>query len=338
LNRGVNESFWDRPHMVERKTGVCLMRTNNPLIFFLLLMLLVFTPIALMKQGFLQTRSPSSLTVRVLARSQGKTYQLGLEEYLVGVLAAEMPAKFHPEALKAQAVAARTVAIRRLKRFGGRGSKYHPDVDFSDDPNECQAWQGVEQLRDKWKVWDYYQNYRKIRQAVEATAGIIMVYNHRPIDAVYHSTCGMGTAAAAEVWQTRVPYLVSVSCGFDRRSPHYHNRYFLSWGQLTKALGIPEQAVRQIRVCSRTESGRVAMVSCGKFRISGNTLRIKLKLNSTGFSWSKTSKGLNFQVIGYGHGVGMCQYGADGMGKKGYGYQDILRHYYRGVNLVKIKY
>jgi stage II sporulation protein D len=322
----------------KEKPGVCLMRPNSPLIFFLLFMLLVIAPIALMKQGFMQTRSPSPLTVRVLARSQGKIYQLELEEYLVGVLAAEMPARFHPEALKAQAVAARTVAIRRLKRFGGRGSKYHPNVDFSDDPNECQAWQGVHQLRNKWGVWEYYRYYRKIRQAVEGTAGIIMVYKHRPIDAVYHSTCGIGTAAAAEVWQTRVPYLVSVGCGFDRHSPHYNNRYFFTWRQLAKALGLPEQAVKEIKVSSRTASGRVAMVSCGKRRISGNTLRIRLKLNSTGFSWSKLSNGLSFQVIGYGHGVGMCQYGADGMGKRGYGYQEILRHYYRGINLVKIKY
>jgi stage II sporulation protein D len=322
----------------KEKPGVCLMRPNSPLIFSLLFMLLLIAPIALMKQGFMQTRSSSPLTVRVLARSQGKIYRLELEEYLVGVLAAEMPAGFHPEALKAQAVAARTVAIRRLKRFGGRGSKYHPDVDFSDDPNECQAWQGKHQLQNKWKVWDYYRYYRKIRQAVEGTAGIIMVYNHRPIDAVYHSTCGMGTAAAAEVWQTRVPYLVSVGCGFDRHSPHYNNRYFFTWRQLAKALGVPEHAVKEIKVGSRTASGRVAMVSCGKHRISGNTLRMRLKLNSTGFSWSKLANGLSFQVVGYGHGVGMCQYGADGMAKRGYGYQEILRHYYRGINLVKIKY
>jgi stage II sporulation protein D len=324
--------------MVERKNGVCLMRPNSPLIFLLLFMLLAVTPIALMKQGLLKAQSPPELAVRVLAKSQGKIYQLDLEEYLVGVLAAEMPANFHPEALKAQAVAARTVTIRRLKRFGGRGSKFHPGVDFSDDPNECQAWEGISQLRKKWKGWDYYRYYRKIRQAVESTAGIIMIYNHRPIDAVYHSTCGMGTASAAEVWQTRVPYLVNVRCGFDRNSPRYRHSYFFTWRQFAKLLELPESAARKIKVHSRTVSGRVAMVSFGKRRMGGNTLRIRLKLASTGFSWSTTPKGIQFQVIGYGHGVGMCQYGADGMGRKGYGYQDILRHYYRGVSLVKIKY
>ena len=314
------------------------MRLNHPLIVLLLFTLMVLTPLALTQREKVKSHSHGSLTLLVHATAEAKNYQLDLEEYLVGVLAAEMPAEFHLEALKAQAVAARTLAVRRLKRFGGRGSAYHPEADFSDDPNECQAWASQTHLRQKWKGWDFHKYHRKIHRAVRETAGIILVYNRRPIDAVYHSTCGTGTVNADEVWRYRLPYLVRTDCGFDRHSPRYQSQIFFTWNQLAKALNLPEKAVKSIKLLNRTASGRVGIVSLGKHQMSGTQLRTKLKLNSNCFSWEISRRGIGFRVIGYGHGVGMCQYGADGMAKRGYDYRSILRHYYRGVRFARLKY
>lgn len=314
------------------------MRLNNPLIILLLFTLLVLTPVALNQRQTAKPEGQGPLTVLVHAVNEDKTYRLDLEEYLVGVLAAEMPAEFHPEALKAQAVTARTLAIRRLKRYGGRGSAHHPNVDFSDDPNECQAWVSASRLRHKWRGWDFYKYNRKIRRAVEETAGIIIVFRHRPIDAVYHSTCGTGTVNADEVWRYRLPYLVRNNCDFDHHSPRYQSQAFFTWRQLARVLNLSEKAARQIKLTKRTASGRVGMLSFGNQQFSGAQLRTKLNLNSNYFSWSSSGRGVVFRITGYGHGVGMCQYGADGMAKQGYNYQAILQHYYRGVSFAKLKY
>ncbi|HYH02606.1 MAG TPA: stage II sporulation protein D, partial [Bacillota bacterium] len=104
------------------------------------------------------------------------------------------------------------------------------------------------------------------------------------------------------------------------------------------ALNLPEKTVKKIRVKQRTASGRVGIVSFGKYQLSGAQLRTKLQLNANYFNWTVSRKGILFRVTGYGHGVGMCQYGADGMGKKGYDYQTILKHYYPGVRFAKLKY
>lgn len=315
------------------------MRPNNPVIILLLFTLLVLTPIAINQhRQKKQDLGSSPIALRIYAKDEGKIYRLNLEEYLVGVLAAEMPANFDLEALKAQAVAARTLVIRRLKRYGGRGSLSRPKVDFTDDPNECQAWASPNRLRQKWRGWDYYKYYKKVRRAVRETAGLIMVYNHRPIDAVYHSTCGTGTVDAGEVWRYRVPYLVRVPCGYDRHSPRYQSQVFFTWQQLATALNLPEKTVKKIQLKQRTPSGRVGVVSFGKYQISGAQLRTRLQLNANYFNWSISRQGILFKVIGYGHGVGMCQYGADGMAKKGYEFQAILKHYYPGVRFARLKY
>jgi stage II sporulation protein D len=313
------------------------MRPNHPLILFLFFTLLVLTPLVLLNHYRCQPHY-RPFTLLLHSKSEGRTYRLNLEEYLAGVVAAEMPAEFCLEALKAQAVAARTVVLRRLKCPGGRKTATNGAADLSDDPNECQAWVSRRQLQVRWPGWKYYFYNSKIRRAVAETAGLIMVYRGKPIDAVYHSTCGTGTVAAEEIWPYQAPYLKRVSCGFDRHAPRYHSRRFFTWGKLAAALDLPPATVKKIRLQSRTASGRVGMVAFGKYRLTGSEFRRRLGLNSNQIRWSLSARGVDFRVIGYGHGVGMCQYGADGMARQGAGYQTILTHYYTGIRFAKIKY
>ena len=175
---------------------------------FLLFTLLVLIPVLYLKRGFPAERVPSSsgISISLYARQEGRVYRLDFEDYLIGVVAAEMPAEFGVEALKAQAVAARTLAIRRLPRFGGRGCQHTRGADFCDDPGENQAWLSNDELYRKWGRSEFETYYRKIRRAVQETRGVVMVYNNRLIDAVFHSTCGVGTAAAREIWHYDIPY------------------------------------------------------------------------------------------------------------------------------------
>lgn len=314
------------------------MQPSKTVLFFMLFMLMVLTPLLLIKQRITYFSKVRTIPVLLLARAESKLYHLDLEDYVVGVVAAEMPAEFSLEALKAQAVAARTQAYRRLKRFGGKGSQYYPEADFSDDHTECQAWLSPKMLQAKWGYPDYQKYYQKIQQAVKETQGIIMVYQNKPIDAVFHSTCGVGTASAIEVWNYDIPYLKGVTCGFDKRSPRYRNSRFMTWPGLAGALNISEKNARQINVLKHSASGRVSLIGFGTYRISGKEFRQKLNLTSSCFSISKKAEGVYFEVIGYGHGVGLCQYGADGLAKIGWNYQKILCHYYQGINFRWIKY
>jgi stage II sporulation protein D len=313
------------------------LRPANGLIIFLIIILLVLTPIILLKKHESPYQNPlSTIPITLLAKTEGKIYHTDLENYLIGVVAAEMPANFGLEALKAQAVAARTIAIGRLKRFGGRGCQYL-GVDFTDNPSENQAWQSNTALIAKWGTPDFRACYSKVSRAVQETAGIIMTYNKKPIDAVFHSTCGVGTADAMEVWQHQIPYLKSVDCGFDHDSPHYYNQIAFSWNDLAACLHIPVRSLKIIRVRSRSNRGRVLFISVGKYLLTGEDFRRALTLTSTVFTWTLTKNGIIFKTVGYGHGVGMCQYGADGMAKQGYTYQQILCHYYQGIQFCKIK-
>ena len=171
------------------------MGTTLGRIFLSLFTLLFIVPILLVR---CQPRAEggTGILVRLHRVDQRRTYIMDLEEYLKGVVAAEMPAAFHPEALKAQAVAARTVTVRRLLRYGGKGSKYDPSADFSDDPVEGQAWLSQRDLRRRWGWRAYSANWAKVSRAVEETKGLILTYQGRPIDAVYHSTSGPRTEAA----------------------------------------------------------------------------------------------------------------------------------------------
>jgi len=259
-----------------------------------------------------------------------------MENYLVGVVGAEMPAKFEIEALKVQAIAARTLAIRRLKRFGGQGCQHYRGADFCDDFRENQAWLSKSGLKKKWGK-NFTNYYQRVYYAIKQTEGIILTYQGRPIDAVFHSTCGGITANADEVWNYSLPYLQSVVCQYDRHSHRYSEKLMFKWEKVSRKLEISVKKAKQLKVLHRSRTNRVLTIGTGKFYLNGKDFRERLGLNSTIFKLHPTRNGLNITTIGYGHGVGMCQYGADGLARHGFKYQQILSHYYRGVQFCKIK-
>ena len=257
--------------------------------------------------------------INVRVNLNGVVQNIELEEYIVGVVAAEMPASFNIEALKAQAVAARTYAMKKTSA----GKILSASV--SD-----QAYNTVDEMRNKWGVsFDIY--YSKVRDAVYSTKGMVMMYNGNYIDALYHAISSGTTEMPKYVWNSSYPYLVSVDSSLDRNVRGYEVTNFFSYDSLSSKLGIGVNADTNIEVLSYTESGRVNELKIGDSVLSGVTVRSKLSLRSTDFTFSKTDNGVNITTRGYGHGVGMSQYGANEFAKSGMSFSDILTHYYTGI-------
>lgn len=283
------------------------------------------------------------ILIRVYLHEQGKIVEMNVEEYVKGVVAAEMPAEFELEAMKAQAVAARTYAVKNMVFFGGSGLAEQPGADVSTDYRQSQAWQNEAKLRERWGA-NYETNWRKISRAVEETRGEVATYNGEFINAVFHSTSGERTASAKEVWGFDYPYLISVPCPWDQKSPRYYDRKEFSLAEIEQLLGSETQVVAAVengnsgatQVINMTDSGRVEQIRIGSKVLSGATVREKLQLRSTNFKVELQGNKMTFNTIGYGHGVGLCQYGANGMAKAGQDYRQIITKYYTGVALKNI--
>ncbi|HEY8449024.1 MAG TPA: stage II sporulation protein D, partial [Bacillota bacterium] len=231
------------------------------------------------------------LPIRVYLDREKRVEVMPLETYVKGVVAAEMPASFHLEALKAQAVVARTYAVRRMRIFGGSGCPQHPAADACTDPATGQAYATSEELRQRWGVVSYVVNWERIESAVEATRGLILTFDGEPIDAVYHSTSGGQTAAAQEVWGEAVPYLRSVPSPHEERSPKLQQTLRLTLSELAAKLDLPADLVRQharagrLIEASRSESGRVRSAAIAGRSFEVAELRQRLALNSNWFTW-----------------------------------------------------
>ena len=276
---------------------------------------------------------PPAKPIRLLAGEE--VLELSLEDYLVGVLAAEMPASFPEEALKAQAVAARSYALRQL------GSGKHAEADLCADPGCCQAWRSEDALRESWGE-DFPEKLARIRAAVEATAGETLSYEGEPVLAVFHSSSPGRTEESGQIWNA-LPYLVSVSSpetardvpGFVselRCAPLDFRDVILSAYPQADFSG-PEET--WIGPLSLDDSGRVESAELGGADISGTELRQLFSLRSTAFTLSYEEGVFLFTVTGFGHGVGMSQYGAMVMARDGADYRQILFHYYPGTELIK---
>ena len=327
--KSLYRSYHDKSYEGKIKYGSRFKVIMLVMIFlFALPLYLVFTRGELQPESIVFTEN---MEIPVLIAAENKVVNMSLEEYCVGVLAGEMPASFEPEALKAQAMAARTFTVRQYLAMGKHDGKAAVCTDY----HCCQAWQSDEQLRAKWGD-DYEANLTKIRRAVADTEGMIITYENKPISAVYHSTCGDKTEAAGDYWQSDVPYLKSVTCGYDGEAPKLHTEAFFSYDDLARRLGVGEEAVAAMAPVAYSDSGRVKDVAIGEKHISGVDLREQLQLASTNFTIEKKEGGIAFQVQGYGHGVGLCQYGANGMAKAGFTGEEIVKQYYTGVDIQNI--
>lgn len=270
----------------------------------------------------------------------GQVVTMPLEEYLVGVVAAEMPAEFHPEALKAQAVAARTYTLLRLSTQNGNNKLF--DADLSTDPENSQAWIPVSEMRRRWGALSFGYYYSKITAAIRDTAGEVVVYRGQLIDPVYYASCGgLGTEDAAAVWGYDVPYLKGVACNWDPPSQQQPVAAAFTYDDLFRRLDIPDKAVPSgaglgglVRVLDRTARGRVKDLKVATETFRATDFRKLLNLRSTDFTVKDVGSKVVFETRGYGHAVGMCQWGAQGMALQGKNYKEILTYYYRGVQVV----
>ena len=283
------------------------------------------------------------ISIRVYMHEQNTILAMNLENYVAGVVAAEMPGEFELEALKSQAVAARTYAVKNMVMFGGSGLAAKPDADVSTDYQQSQAWLSNEKLKERWGT-QYERYWSKINRAVEETRGEVVTYNGECINALFHSTSGERTASAKEVWGFDYPYLVSVPCSWDEKSPRYRERKEFALGEIEQLLGAETQVVSAMQngsgvtqIIDTTQSGRVGQIRIGNKIMSGLTVREKLNLHSTRFNVEIQGGKMIINTIGYGHGVGLCQYGANGMAKEGYDYRKIITTYYTGVAIKKIQ-
>ena len=260
-------------------------------------------------------------TYVTIYRSNGTIINVELEDYLIGVVAAEMPASFNMEALKAQAVLARTYTLKSIKT--GK---------ILTDNSTTQNYKDDNELKNIWG--NNYNTYiNKVKNAVESTKGLYLSYNNDYIEAVYHSTSNGKTENSVYVWGNSFPYLVSVDSPYDNTNKTFLSTIFLNNETLTNKLGQVITSETIYNIITRNESGRVDSIAIDNIIYTGVELRNKLGLRSTDFEIEIVDNGVNFITKGYGHGVGMSQYGANGMANNGYNFKEILTHYYTGVSI-----
>ena len=276
---------------------------------------------------------PASEPVVLRVLHRGQVVPMELEDYLLGVVRAEMPASFDPEALKAQAVAARTYTLYQISG-GGR----HGDAQLCTDPGCCQAYLEEADIRARWGA-QADALCAKTGEAVRATAGQVLTYEQEPILAVFHASSPARTRAAGDVWHRDLPYLQSVSSPETAEAvPGYRDtRSFTPAEFRSRFQGLGCDFDRPISDWLRNPvtdpAGSVETVEVGGIPISGTRFRQLLGLRSVCFTWAVTGERLTFTTTGYGHGVGMSQYGANILAGEGQDYRAILSHYYPGTSL-----
>ncbi len=262
---------------------------------------------------------------------------MSLNEYLIGVVGGEMPASFPLEALKAQAVAARTYAVRRMACYGGEGCGKE-GADICTDSTCCQAYTDPAKL--KANFGENARRYMdKLAEAVYSTDGEVILYNGSPIEALYHSSAGGRTEDAQNVFSSALPYLVSVSSPGEEGSK-YHGEEEYSPKDFAAAVNKKwprakldrKKLSSQVEIISRYQSGQVEKLRLNKVTVSGKDLRKLLGLNSANFTIDISDTVL-IRTTGYGHGVGMSQYGANELARQGKTWQEILHWYYTDVEL-----
>lgn len=273
------------------------------------------------KQEEIKTQS-NELMVTV-NRKNGEVINIPITDYLIGVVGSEMPASFHSEALKAGVLAARTYALKKIK-----------NGEALTDTVSTQVYSDNNELRSKWgNEFDKY--YNKIKDCVISTNNEVITYNGELISALYFSTSNGYTESAKEVFGYDIPYLQSVESSVDLDTTPYLRSIDKESGQILNILGITD--LNNIEVISRTSSGRIKEIKIDNKIYSGVELRNLLGLRSTDFEIVVNGDITTIITRGYGHGVGMSQYGANKLANQGYSYRDIINHYYTNVNIESVK-
>lgn len=316
------------------------------LIIFLLVCLTIVIPIIFTRKRTVNSNNEINLykydysnfsTIKLLHQDSGEIEEVKLDDYIVNVVSAEMPVDYNVEALKAQAIVARTYTIYKILE-----SKKHESADICDKSICCQAWISKEDRMNKWKEEEREKNWNKITDAVNNTAGKIIVYNGRPINAFFHSNSGGKTEIPVYVWGgEEYPYLQVVETFGENNYSQYSSEVILSNEEFINKIKKHHENFEInfgekncIEILERNESDRVVTIKIGNLNLSGVEIRKILELKSTNFIVEKLDDKIKFKVIGYGHGVGMSQTGADSLAEKGYNYEQIIKHFYKEVEII----
>lgn len=268
--------------------------------------------------------------IRVKRENKNEIVEVPFENYIVGVVSAEMPVSFEIEALKAQAVAARTYALKRM--IDNKNKEY--DIV---DTVANQVYYDNEELKNRWKD-KYEENINKVKKIIIDTKGEYLVYDNEIIDAFFFSTSVGKTENSEEVFIEKLPYLRSVESNWDANtSPVFTEKKVFNLKSFYYLLGIKYNQKLNIEILKTTSTGRIKKIKINGKELTGSDVASKLGLRSSFFNIEKNNENIIIITKGYGHGVGMSQYGANGMAKEGYSYDQILKHYYQGVEIKKIK-
>lgn len=278
-------------------------------------------------------------TIKLLHSKTGEVQELAMDEYLLGVVSSEMPASFEKEALKAQAIVARTYTVS-LIQSGGK----HENADICDDSTCCQAWITKEDRQARWDEDKKDEYWAKIEDAVNSTKGKVIEYNGEVIKAFFHSNSGGKTENVSVVWGgANLPYLQSVETSGEDAYSQYASELEISKSDFEAKMKekysdftIDYNDANCIEVKEFTDGNRVKTIKIGNKELSGVEVRSILGLRSAHFTYEINGDNIKFNVIGYGHGVGMSQTGADSLAKQGYSCEEIIKHFYTGVEIVDI--
>lgn len=272
--------------------------------------------------------------VKVLMEN-GEIKEIALDEYLYGVLSAEMPASYEKEALKAQAIVARTYTMYKILK-----DKKHENSDICSSYTCCQAWIDEENKKEKWK--EKYEEYNeKIKSAVDETKGKIITYENAPINALFHANSGGKTELPINVWGGNYPYFAVVETSGEEAYSGYSSEVEFSKEDLKNKIKeqyedfeIDYTKEDCIKILEYTESGRIKNIKIGNKELSGVTLRACLGLKSSNFEYEILENSVKFKVIGYGHGVGLSQSGSDALARNGKTADEIINHYYKNIEII----
>lgn len=289
----------------------------------------------------------SSRKIRVYDCKTDRVAEHDFEEYMVGVLAGEMPASYEMEALKAQAVAGRSYILDRMENYRKNGAPpEHKGADICNDSSHCKAWLSVETACEKWGE-SWAKNYLpKLQAAVRDTRGEYMVYEGQTVKAFFYSASSGRTETAHDVWGgSNYPYLQSVESVGDTTAPDFESTVTVAKADFVQklqskngAVTVSEPLSSMIGEAEHTEGGSVSAVVLGGQSFKGTEIRTLFGLRSANFTIDAQDDDVVFHVKGYGHGVGMSQYGANYMAKQGKTYREILQHYYTGVDFSMLNY
>jgi len=276
-------------------------------------------------------------SISVYIASLDTVREMEMSQYLKEVVAAEMPAEFEPEALKAQATAARTYLVNRIQAENKDAKERHKGGDICTDSTHCKAWLSEAERKAAWGEENADAYWKKISDAVESTSGILITYEEKPISALFHSTSSGFTENAVDIWGGSVPYLVSVESKGEENSPRFTSERTLTIEEFKQIAEGNFEGINWekglIGEITRSDAGGIKTIEIGGVTVKGTQFRLCYELRSTNVNLEISQDNITMYVTGFGHGVGMSQYGANYLASQGMDYKEILKTYYTGVEV-----